>query len=165
MNRELEAIQQQIDYYKLNSGGASVGVLKDGYHSFNDLYRHRTLLLALACMNVPYAWKSRLHEDGTMYEGMFIVGLPTPTGMITYHQDIEYWPLFKIPELPHAPKFDGYTPEDVTNRIEDFLKSATTRLVNRDNIETIEQIVTDEILPVFGDDLVAQAAYIGFYNA
>lgn len=164
MNKELNKIQCMITDYKIKNPEESVGELNDNYHSFNDLYRHRTLLLALALNYVPYAWKARVHEDGTMYDGMFVVGAPTPDGMITYHCDNEYWNLFRVPALPNAPKFDGYTDKDVANRIEQFLKNAGTRLVNNDNIAAIEKIVTDEILPVFGEDLVAKATFIGFFN-
>ena len=164
MNKILANIQSQIDEYKKNNPGESVGELSDSYHSFNDLYEHRTVLTALAFLMLPYAWKSRVHEDGTMFEGMFVVGAVTPTGMITYHYDDEYWNLFKIPELPHAPVFDGYTDKDVLDRIKNYIKCSTTRLLNEESLKQIEKIVEDQILPVFGDDLISKAAYIGFYN-
>ena len=159
----LESIQTAIDNYKTVTG-ASVGELSDGYHTFNELYDHRMVLTALAFMNLPYAWKSKIHDDGSMYDNMFVVGAPTPDGMITYHYDLEYWNLFKIPQIPHAPRFDGHTPKDVVTRLTNYIKSGTTRLINNNNFDAIEKIVTDEILPVFGNDLIAKAAYIGFYN-
>lgn len=166
MNLELKSIQDEIDKYKENHNNASVGDLSDGYHSFNDLYKHRTVLLAMVLMKLPYAWKSKLHDDGTMFDGMFIAGAPTPDGMISYHMDLEYWDLFKIPELPHAPKFDGYTEKDVLDRLTKFIQNSTYgRFVNLNNIDTVDRIVREEILPVFGNDLVAQAAFIGTYNS
>ena len=162
MDKALKNIQDQIDAYKAQD--KSVGDLSDTYHSFNDLYEHRMVLTALAFMNIPYAWKAKKHEDGSMYDGMFIVGVPTPDGMVTYHYDLTDWNLFKIPEIPHSPHFDGHTPEDVVNRLKDYIKSASTRLVNANNIDKIESIVSEYILPVFGDDIVSKAAYIGFYN-
>ena len=162
MDEKLRNIQNQIN--EIKETGASVGELSDTYHSFNDLYEHRTVLTALAMMNMPYSWKAKKHEDGSMYDGMFIVGAPTPEGMITYHYDLEYWNLFKIPEIPHAPHFDGHTPEDVINRLKGYINSASTRLVNPSNFYKIEKIVSDEILPIFGDDIVSKAAYVVFYN-
>jgi len=164
MNRELVKIQNQINDFKNKNPEESVGEISDTYHSFNDLYKHRTVLTALGFFHLPYAWKARVHEDGSMYDGMFVVGAPTPDGMISYHYDNEYWDLFKIPSLPKAPHFTGYTDEDVLNRIISFIKSSDTRLVNANNIDRIETVVKEEILPVFEDDLVSQAAFIAFYN-
>ena len=161
---ELEKIQYDILSYKNRYQEASVGELSDGYHSFNDLYNHRAVLTALSFFHLPYAWKSKVHEDGTMYDGMFIVGAPTPEGMISYHYDLKYWDLFKIPVLPHAPHYDGYTDDQVLDRITNYIKNSGYRLVNSKNIDIIENIVQKEILPVFDNDMIAVASFIGFYN-
>ena len=162
MNAAIKKINDQIENYKKETGN-SVDDISDGYHSFGDLYKHRTYLLALAMIHMPYAWKSRVHEDGTMYDGMFVVGFPTPNGMVTYHCDNEFWEDFKVPVIPHAPHFDGYTDKDVLDREKAFLDSANTRLVNNNNIEQISKIFKDEILPVF-DNPVQPAAFINFYT-
>ncbi len=164
MNIGLKNIQDQIDEYKKDNPNESVGDLSDGYHTFNELYKHRTVLTALAFIHLPYAWKAKIHEDGSMYDGMFIVGAPTPWGMITYHYDLEYWNLFKVPELPHAPKFDGHTPNDVVDRLENYIMSATTKLVNDYNVDAIERVVQEYILPIFGEDITSMAAFVSFYN-
>ena len=162
-NAIIEKINNEIKEYKDRTKN-SADDISDGYHTFGDLYKHRTYLLALAMIHLPYAWKARKHEDGTMFDGMFVVGFPTPNGMVTYHCDNEYWNDFKVPEIPHAPHFDGHTPEDVVKRLKEYINSASTKIVNSNNIEKIEKIVTEEILPVFGDDIVSKAAYIGTYN-
>lgn len=162
MNLAIKKINDQIENYKKETGN-SVDDISDGYHSFGDLYKHRTYLLALATIHMPYAWKARVHEDGTMYDGMFVVGFPTPTGMVTYHCDNEFWNDFKVPVIPHAPHFDGYSDKDVLDREKAFLDSTNTRLVNNTNIEAINKIVQDEILPVF-DNPVQQASFINFYT-
>lgn len=164
MNYGVKMIQNDIDVFKEENPNESVGDLSDGYHTFNELYNHRAVLTALAFIHLPYAWKSKVHEDGSMFDGMFIVGAPTPYGMITYHYELEYWNLFKIPELPHAPHFDGHTPNDVVDRIKKYIMSATNKLVNNSNVDDIEEIVERDILPVFGDNMIGTAAYIGFYN-
>ena len=62
------------------------GDLSDGYHSYNELYKHRMILFSIICnQNQEVAWKSRLHHDGTMFDGYFIVGIDTPQGQFTYH--------------------------------------------------------------------------------
>ena len=60
-----------------------------------------------------------MHHDGTMYNGIFIVGIDTPNGQATYHYNINpYWDLFDVKELNKAPEWDGHTPDDAINRIE-----------------------------------------------
>lgn len=164
MNIQLKHIQRLIDNFKKENPNESVGELNDTYHSFDDLYKHRTILSALLFLNFPYSWKSKIHEDGTMYDGMFVTGFPTPTGMVSYHYDLEYWDLFKIPEIPHAPHFDGYTDNDVLIRLTNIIKNSSTKLFNTDDINKIEDIVKSQILPTFGDDIIKKAAYISFFN-
>ena len=97
-----------------------IGELSDGYHTFNELYHHRAVLFSVICNSMPdKAWKSKLHDTGDMFDGMFIVGIETPEGQATYHYDIEpYWDMFKVKELEKAPKWDDHTPDDAINRIE-----------------------------------------------
>ena len=161
-NAVIEKINNEIKEYKDRTKN-SADDISDGYHTFGDLYKHRTYLLALAMIHLPYAWKARKHEDGTMFDGMVVVGFPTPNGMVTYHCDNEYWNDFKIPEIPHAPHFDGYSDADVLDREKAFLDSTNTRLVNNTNIDNINKIVINEILPTF-DNPVQKAAFITFYN-
>lgn len=161
-NAIIEKINNDIKEYKDRTKN-SADCISDGYHTFGDLYKHRTYLLALAMIHLPYAWKARKHEDGTMFDGMFVVGFPTPNGMVTYHCDNEYWNDFKVPEIPHAPHFDGYSDADVLDREKAFLDSTNTRLVNNTNIDNINKIVINEILPTF-DNPVQKAAFITFYN-
>lgn len=163
MNHEIKKIQDMINEY-LKAPNTSAGELSDGYHTFNELYDHRAILTALAFMNLPYAWKSRIHDDGQMYYGMFIVGCPTPDGMITYHYHLPYWNLFKIPEIPHAPHFDGHTPGDVIDRIKKYIQISGRKEIGNIYFEKINKIVKDEIIPVFGDDLIASAQFLSFYN-
>ena len=95
------------------------GETSDGYHTFNELYHHRAVLFSVIVKAFPdHAWKSRKHHDGTMYDGMFIVGIETPDGQATYHYDIEpYWDMFKCKELEYAPEWDGHTPAQAIDRI------------------------------------------------
>lgn len=95
------------------------GDTSDGYHTFNELYDHRARLFSVVVRDHrEIAWKSRIHHDGTMYDGMFIVGVETPQGQATYHYDIDpYWDIFDCKELVRAPEWDGHTPEQAISRI------------------------------------------------
>ena len=97
----------------------NIGEFSDGYHTFNELYHHRAILFSVICAKFKnLAWKSKLHDTGDMYDGMFIVGIETPAGSATYHYDIDpYWDMFDVKELERAPKFDGHTPNDAIERI------------------------------------------------
>jgi hypothetical protein len=99
-----------------------IGDLSDGYHTFNELYHHRAVLFSVICNHNPnLAWKAKAHHDGTMYDGMFIVGIQTPEGQATYHYDIEpYWDYFLVKELDKAPEWDGHSPKDAIERIQHF---------------------------------------------
>lgn len=96
--------------------GANInGETSDGYHTFNELYYHRMMLFSVICKTYkPLAWKSKLHADGTMYDDYFIVGIVTPEGDYTYHYHLNHWDMFDVKEIPHAPKWDGHKPEDIT---------------------------------------------------
>lgn len=77
-----------------------------GYHTFNELYHHRAVLFSVIVKAFPdQAWKSRHHSDGSMFDGMFIVGIDTPDGPATYHYDLDsYWDMFRCKEVERAPE-------------------------------------------------------------
>lgn len=95
------------------------GETSDGYHTFNELYHHRAVLFSVIVRDHrELAWKARKHHDGTMYDGMFIVGIETPAGQATYHYDLDpYWDMFDCEEREAAPEWDGHTPDEAIARI------------------------------------------------
>lgn len=100
----------------------STGQTSDGFHTFDELYHHRTILFALLADQLRkdarcWAWKARRHADGSMPLGYFIAGVKTPHGDATYHCRDEYWSLFCLPELDYAPAYDGHTPGDTLIRL------------------------------------------------
>lgn len=109
----LRTLADLIEPAKIDSGTS------DGSHSFGELYHHRAVLFSVIVAMFPeYAWKSRLHADGTMLEGMFIVGIETPEGQATYHfREDKHWGLFQCRVLDHAPEWDGHTPAQAIERI------------------------------------------------
>lgn len=129
------------------------GDTSDGYHTFDELYEHRTGLLAALC-NVAagvmeteglelrdmkcLVFKSRHHHDGEMYDGMFIVGLncsmlPGPWAKwATWHCEDKWWDRFNIPELDRAPEWDGHTPADALARLIECFTPQVEERVTRD---------------------------------
>lgn len=99
--------------------------VSDGDHTFSELYTHRRALTAVlaAAASTAYpsdSWRSKQHHSDSdpMFEGYFIVGIKLPTGTITYHYELEYWDDFAaVPEIEHAPPWDGATPDDTVTRL------------------------------------------------
>lgn len=99
------------------------GEISDGYHTFNELYEHRHLLFLTILAAYPEeAWISKLHEDGTMFDGgWFIAAWHPPAGQISYHLPIRLWPVaIKTGAivLERGRKWDGHTPSDALQRIQ-----------------------------------------------
>ena len=87
----------------------------DGYHTFEELYEHRMTLFSVICNTYrDKAWKSKLHDDGTMFRDYFIVGITTEEGNYSYHYHLDYWDYFNVKELDRSPKWDGHKPSDYT---------------------------------------------------
>ena len=103
--------------------------IDDGYHSFKELYKYRLLYNAAwfnelaKNTNIPII-KSKKHNDGEecFGGGWFIVMAELPTGQISNHYELEYWDLFNIPENNIAFPWDGHSPKDVADRIEEYIK-------------------------------------------
>lgn len=112
--------------------------VSDGHHTMDELYEHRHILYLalvkyfdnyvtpLAC-NIK-CWKSKLHDDGSSYEGWFLLGMTVtkPNFIagaepevfdISYHLPEKYWHMAKVIELVKAPPYNGYTSQDVIQRI------------------------------------------------
>lgn len=106
--------------------------ISDGYHTFDELYEHRiTLFIALlrtcaAWYDMEGAkeqpWRSKLHSDGSSYDGWFILGIYKDKGyQITYHLPDSKWEETDFAEtLEKAPEFDGHTSEDVLERLKNL---------------------------------------------
>jgi hypothetical protein len=97
--------------------------ISDGYHTFTQLYDHRIRLYITLCNYLHVfankdCWKSKKHSDGSVWEGWFLAGIGKDKGhQITYHLPMSVFYDLHVPELEHAPEFDGHTPEDVLERL------------------------------------------------
>ena len=99
--------------------------VSDGYHTFNELYRHRYWLF----LNLMYelrsvSWAAEKHADGTMFEGSFVAGIDLPSGQITYHLPIWLWDIVERMGVTQkfAPTWDGHLSHDVIERLRERLK-------------------------------------------
>lgn len=114
--------------------------ISDGYHTFGELYEFRFWLtiglLKKICWRVDarayianetndkptpikIVWRSKLHSDGTMFDGMFVLGHDKEPGkQITFHYHLDKWDDCDFAEtLEKAPEWDGHTPADVLERL------------------------------------------------
>lgn len=108
---------------KLTIDVDNIGEVSDGSHTFNELYDHRMVLFAVICgQNKRNAWKSWRHDDGTMFDDYFIVGINTPNGQFTYHYHKDNWEYFKVKTLDYAHKWDGHASKDVSRLFSLLLK-------------------------------------------
>jgi hypothetical protein len=128
------------DYIEINPQRAEVNAMdvSDGHHTMSELYEHRHALWITLCKYfdnyiTPFAsnircWKSRKHNDGSSYEGWFLLGMtvtrpsfiegqPPEKWDISYHLPEKYWNISKVIELEKAPPYDGYTSKDVIERL------------------------------------------------
>lgn len=115
---------------------AKSGDLSDGFHTFNELYKYRMLYNAAFFNELAYkrnndncdvdydVHKSKRHSDGEecFGGGWFIVMAELPTGQISNHYELKDWDLFNIPEKEKANVWDGHTPQEAADRLENFLK-------------------------------------------
>ena len=149
----------------LVDGASTIGEVSDGYHTFNELYDHRAVLFAVICNEHPHlAWKSKLHHTGDMFDDMFIVGLNTSHGQISYHYDMKLWDLFVVPELERAPEWDGHTPADAVKRLERVAEDASRKkdflhFTPEDNIIP-DAITAQQALDILTDFFLGEDYYI-----
>ena len=110
------------------------GLVTDGYHTFDELYRIRKVYNALlfnerskqGLYGVHKSWK---HEDGEWCFGKkhewFIVCAKLPSGIITNHYKAEDWDLFQIPEYEKSVfPYDGHTPQDTVDRMLELINTS-----------------------------------------
>jgi hypothetical protein len=112
----------------------NAGKISDGYHTYNELYAHRTENYMALCRSIAHwyrgagepapanrIWRSTNHSDGkpAFGGGWFVLGIDKEAGrQITYHLPLSYWDKCLFAEtLNKAPDFDGHTSEDVLYRL------------------------------------------------
>lgn len=113
-----------VDVRALHSCLVVKGEVTDRYHTFDELYAHRSALFVALMMSHPgISWMADKHDDGTTIEGFFIVGMNLPTGQVTYHLKRDPWfDIIKkgaslITHVTQAPRWDGHTSDEVIERL------------------------------------------------
>lgn len=112
--------------------------VSDGYHTMDELYEHRIALWIALCRQIRRdqnetgtrefstptsgaieVWRSKLHDDGTAFDGWFVLGIGKKKGEImTYHLPNSRWDKVSFAEtLERAPEWDGHTAADVLERL------------------------------------------------
>jgi hypothetical protein len=103
------------------------GEVSDGYHTFNELYEHRCVLfIALLKCEARTGWISKLHHDGSSFDGWFVAGLRLPTGNVTYHLPNSMWETAVAANVwvrDRAPEWDGHTSADVVTRLREWIEA------------------------------------------
>lgn len=123
---------------KITITGVDTNIISDGYHTFGELYEHRIVnyiaLCKMICANnthvayVPefsttFVWISKVHSDGSVWDGWFIMGIHAEPGkQITYHLPESKWDKCAkfASVISKAPDYDGHTSEDVLKRLSEL---------------------------------------------
>lgn len=100
------------------------GQISDGFHTFDELYEHRhRLFIALALAVDKPCWKSKIHGDGTSFDGWFLACIEFDDP-VSYHLPDRLWDdCFMFESLPIGKEWDGHTADDVLTRLKDFVKT------------------------------------------
>lgn len=96
--------------------------VSDGYHSFEELYKHRNeLFIALMKKCPEISFWTRLDNNKNNDPGWIIVGMNLKGGQISYHiPDTYIEKLSGIKEIEFNEKYDGHDSNDVLTRLERF---------------------------------------------
>ena len=130
---------RDIEIQGMDESEDSINILdaSDGYHTFTELYDHRITLFIALCKQLrtkinadningvkmdeisTNIWRSKLHADGSMFDGWFIMGINKKPGkVITYHLPLSRWDETNFAEtLDNAPEWDGHTSADILERL------------------------------------------------
>lgn len=132
VHRKMDSINNQIKFSKEVDPDFKTGMISDGYHTFDELYKHRIRNYMTVCKLVSdiYAsllrtkespvWMSEKHSDGSVWDGWFILGIFSEPGeQITYHLPTSKWDECKrfAKVVDQAPEYDGHTSADVLERL------------------------------------------------
>ena len=122
-----EKLEYLLELINIEESKEDKGEISDGYHTFNELYLYRMLYNA-AFFNLLNKEKYNVHKSKRHHTGeecfgggWFIVMAELPTGQISNHYELKYWNLFDIPEREFAMAWDGHTPQQAAQRLDDYL--------------------------------------------
>lgn len=139
MEKTIQHKEKSMTFESIEFIGQDNMQVSDGYHTMDELYEHRIILWIALCQMTEYrnqvwkqqgvkmsgendVWRSKLHSDGSSYDGWFVLGIGKNKGsQRTYHLPESVWEKAEFAEtLEKAPDFDGHRSNDVLNRIENI---------------------------------------------
>lgn len=115
-----------LDFLKFGKKQAVINEIDEGMmRNYIDLDEHRVNLWVTLtkALNPKMVWKSTCDCDGNIKPGWFILGYRTKPGkQIMYYVPIEYWAATYYAVIrKRAPKHDGHSAKDITNRIKNLI--------------------------------------------
>jgi hypothetical protein len=120
---EAGTLENNVAWQELKKVAETPGEISDGYHTFNELYKHRHVLFAhLLFDRYRSAWKTWRNQNGEKWDGWFIAGLNTTRGQISYHLPAEWWATLTIAEIERNADYDGHNSGDVLERLRYLLE-------------------------------------------
>jgi len=117
----IEKINEEI---KQNINNIDTDLISDGWHTFGELYNHRSLLFIKLCKLLSnkddyFVYKSKKHFDGSQMGGCFNLGIRLPDNTyIAYHIFDKEWSMCDFAkELEKSPIEGKYTSNDAINNL------------------------------------------------
>ena len=121
MNEIVAKINQEI---KENVKQIDTDLISDTWHTFGELYKHRSILYIKLCKELSmkdkyFVYRTKKHYDESIMEGYFILGIKLPdNSYISYHMNNEDWDLCDFAKvISHSPIQGKYTSLDALNNL------------------------------------------------
>ena len=121
MNNIVEKINQEI---RENVKQIDTDLISDTWHTFGELYQHRSILYIKLCKELSekgkyVVYRTRKHFDKSIMEGYFILGIKLPdNSYISYHMNNKNWALCDFAKtISCSPLQEKYTSLDALNNL------------------------------------------------
>lgn len=99
-------------------------LISDTWHTFGELYQHRSILYIKLCQELSlkkkyFVFKTKKHYDGSIMKGYFILGIKLPDqSYISYHMKNKDWLLCEFAkEIEKSPIEKKYTSTDAISNL------------------------------------------------
>ena len=104
---------------KISQACTEVGKVSAGYHTFDELYKHRCTLFQALCNLMPdNCFKTLKNFEGEEWPGWFILVCDHPVvGQMSYHLPTTQWDECRVSVRERNNNFDFHTSEDVVERL------------------------------------------------
>lgn len=120
---KIAALEKEVERLKVNT--VVTGKTSDGYHTFYELYDHRSLLFLAVCLTDSIAVHNKhIYWCKDHYQDWDLVVFNTSDGQISYHIPSKYREITeRLPErdIQHH-VYDGHTSADVLKRLEEWIR-------------------------------------------